>query len=185
MLKKIMIKAEGKRVKTKSPQEVVDALVASFFDALAARVSQSSATISYLERIELLTASTLDFNEHKKKVEADREVKEADRVLGEFTAIFEAHTQTFWQYVEKVQEANWLSHKEAVRHAWTRWATKAERTISLIQTKSAICIKNLKLYNVKYAKIAQLKKLNKLTSEQLFKAWLNKKNPITGSEIES
>lgn len=91
---------------------------------------------------------------------------------------------SFWLYVEKVGDASWSSHKEAVRHAWTRWATKFERTITLIQTKANICIKNLQTYKVKYDKISQLKKLSKITSEQLFKTWLNRKNPITGLEID-
>jgi hypothetical protein len=31
---------------------------------------------------------------------------------------------------------------------------------------------------------SQLKKLSKITSDQLFKAWLNRKNPITGYSLE-
>jgi len=181
MFKKTMLLAENKKLKHKSPQAVVDALVGSLFDALSASVSHIPT--NYAEQIELLTASTLDFNEKKKKVEGERELKEADRILKEFDEIFSAHVTAFWQYVEKVQEATWESHKEAVRHAWTRWAAKAERTITLIQTKTDICINNIKLYRMPYNQIAQLKKLNKLTAEQLYKAWLDKKNPVSGVDI--
>lgn len=182
MLKETMAKAEKIKVKKKTPQEVVDALVGSFFDILYERLSKASAS-NYAEYIELLTADTLDFGERKKQLEIEREAKEADRILSEFNEIFAAHVLAFWQYVGKVQEANWPSHKDAVRHAWTRWATKAERTVKLIQVKTEICISNLKLYRKPYPQMVQLKKLSKITSEQLYKAWLNKKNPITGLEI--
>lgn len=183
MLKETMAKAEKIKVKKKTPQDVVDALVASFFDTLYDRLSKASAS-NYAERIELLTADTIDFGERKKQLEFEREAKEADRILSEFNEIFVAHVLAFWQYVGKVQEANWPSHKDAVRYAWTRWATKAERTVKLIQVKTEICISNLKLYRKPYPQMVQLKKLSKITSEQLHKSWLNKKNPITGAEIE-
>ena len=184
VLKSIMAKAEKVPVKKKTPQDVVDALVGSLFDTLYARLAKVQNT-SYVERLELLTAdTTIDFGERKKQLEFDREAKEADRILAEFDEIFAAHVFTFWQYVGKVQEASWSSHKDAVRHAWTRWATKAERTLKLIQTKTEICMYNLKSYKKTYPQMAKLKKLNKITSEQLYKAWLNKKNPITGIEID-
>jgi hypothetical protein len=87
--------------------------------------------------------------------------------------------------VQKVQEANWPSHKNDVREAWTRWASKAERTIKLVQAKTEVCIENLSDYKTqKYEKMARLKKLRKISSEQLYRAWLNKKNPITGETLD-
>jgi hypothetical protein len=183
MFKDIMALAERKKMPLTSPQVVVDSLVGSFFEALSANILKKESK-SYIEKIELLTAKVSDFNDKKRELEGRREQKEADRILQEFNEIFEAHVSSFWLYVEKVGDASWLSHKEAVRHAGTRWETKSERTITLIQTKANICIKNLQTYKVKYDKISQLKKLSKITSDQLFKAWLNRKNPITGYSLE-
>lgn len=184
MFKKMMVKAEKTKLKKKTPQDITDALVSSFFDTLYKRLSQVSAP-SYLEQLELLTADTIDFKDKKRQLEFAREVKEADRILAEFDEIFAAHVTSFWNYVEKVQEANWPSHKNDVREAWTRWASKAERTLKLVQAKTEVCIENLSDYKTKkYEKMARLKKLRRITSEQLYRAWLNKKNPITGEILD-
>jgi hypothetical protein len=80
MFKKTMVKAEKTKLKKKTPQDITDALVSSFFDTLYKRLSQVSAP-SYLEQLELLTADTIDFKEKKRQLDFGREVKEARQAL--------------------------------------------------------------------------------------------------------
>lgn len=163
--------------------EITDTIINSYWDTLAL-VFGHIETLSYSDKIAMLTASsTIDLERKKEDIEKKRIITDANRILDDFSKIHRDHVTTFWEYIERIDEVTWENHKDFFRERWETWMQKAARTVSLIQTKAELCIEELAQYKIKYARKAELKKLSKLTLEQLSKAWEQKKDPITGKKL--
>jgi hypothetical protein len=180
---KVMATAETFKVHEKKPQEVIDAVVASFFSVLKRRILESE-PLDYHHYLDFLTRDEASFNQKRQAFEFQMASREADLFLDEFNAIFETHTGAYWKYVSRSQLQPLVYGSEFFRTSWQRHSQVSSDAILLLKKKAKHLTANLEVCQTPCHQKQALYTLRSMDLAALQDAWLRKTNPITGLILE-
>ena len=158
----------------------IDGIVESYFKELLSLAMRINTQI---------IAATIEFDEKKRIRQKQNEIRriksEVYFLLTEFDNIHFAHLDEFWKYISKLLTTSGDEKLVDVqlKTSFKEFQVLANRALLRLRNRAAEILNDFDIFEMSYKKEI-IEKLQQLTYDSVYDAWINKTNPLTGEIIE-